>query len=177
MKQISKFLSFILRHNPQAGGLTLSEDGWASTQSVLDALERRFGSSSFEELLDIVDSNDKKRFAFDETKDRIRASQGHSVDVDLGMTAVAPPSILYHGTKSQFLDSIEDKGLIKGTRNHVHLSPDIETAYKVANRRKGDSIILEIRTEEMEGHEFFLSANGVWLTDHVPPESIYVLRA
>jgi putative RNA 2'-phosphotransferase len=169
-KHISKFLALILRHKPGVGGLTLDHEGWASVDAVLAAACSRFGNFSRPQLEELVRSNDKQRYAFDETGERIRASQGHSVAVDLKLEPVRPPPLLYHGTAERFLASILREGLVKGRRHHVHLSPDLETAANVGARRGERSVVLEVRSGEMSRHAFFRSANGVWLTDHVPPD-------
>ena len=124
-------------------------------------------------LLEIVRTNDKQRFALSEDGTRIRANQGHSVKVDLALTPQQPPEVLYHGTVDKFIDAIRNTGLQKGERHHVHLSPDLITATKVGQRR-GKPVILTIRAAAMAkaSHPFYLSDNGVWLTDAVPPEFI-----
>jgi len=131
---------------------------------------------TYDELVDCVVTNDKQRFAFDETGDLIRANQGHSVEVDLQLEEREPPDVLYHGTVERFQPSILEAGLLRGKRHHVHLSKDIETAHKVGARR-GKPIILQVDAGRMyhDGHKFLLSANGVWLTDAVPPG--YLSRA
>jgi len=136
---------------------------------LLSAMKGNGRSLSREDLDQVVTNNSKKRFAYSEDGKRIRASQGHSIDVDLGYKAADPPKVLYHGTVEKFLDPIRDKGLIKGKRHHVHLSEDAETADKVGSRR-GKPVILTVDTQAMliDGHEFFVSANGVWLTETVP---------
>jgi putative RNA 2'-phosphotransferase len=171
VKQASKFLALVLRHQPEVAGLTLDAQGWAPVADVLAALGRRFPGFTRGDLETVVETNDKKRYAFDESGTRIRASQGHSVAVELDLEPLAPPAILYHGTVERFLPSIMDKGLVKGSRHHVHLSADVDTALKVGGRRSGGTVILEVAAGEMAkaGHSFFQSANGVWLTDHVPP--------
>jgi putative RNA 2'-phosphotransferase len=169
MVTISKFLSKHLRHAPEALGLTLRPGGWAPVDDLLAASERAGFAISYDELIECVETSDKKRFSFDETGDLIRANQGHSVEVDLQLEQRTPPDDLYHGTVERFLSSIMAEGLKKGKRHHVHLSKEIETARKVGSRR-GKPIILHVAASAMhaQGHEFFLSANGVWLTDSVP---------
>ncbi|PSJ36655.1 RNA 2'-phosphotransferase [Allosphingosinicella deserti] len=176
-KQISKFLSLLLRHQPERAGLTLDPQGWVPTGAVVAALRSRFGTFSREDLERLVAGSDKQRFAFDESGERIRANQGHSVSVDLGLDAAAPPTILFHGTSRRFLGSILEQGLIKSRRQYVHLSHHVETAEKVARRRAGETVILEIASRRMaaEGYVFFRSANGVWLTDSVPPCFLAIL--
>jgi putative RNA 2'-phosphotransferase len=172
LRAVSKYLALILRHKPEAAGLRLDAQGWAPVAEVLAAVQRRFGAFSHAELEELVRTNDKQRYAFDETGDRIRASQGHSVAVELDLEPAAPPALLYHGTVDRFLDSILKQGLVKGRRHHVHLSGDEETARKVGGRRAGETVILAVRAGEMAaaGHGFYRSANGVWLTDRVPPD-------
>src|SRR4051812_20794192 len=164
----SKFLSLVLRHEPERVGLKLGEAGWVSVDELLKAVNSQGVSLTLDQLKHIVATSDKKRFAFSEDGQRIRASQGHSVEVELGYEPVTPPAVLYHGTVPQFLNSIRAKGLIKGQRHHVHLSADVETATKVGDRR-GDAVILTVDAAAMarDGLTFFVSTNGVWLTDHV----------
>lgn len=171
--RVSKFLSLVLRHQPQKIGIELDEAGWVEVQTLLDALVSHNFPITPEELNQVVETSDKKRFAFSEDRHQIRASQGHSVQVELGYQPATPPDILYHGTVDRFLASIRKTGLIKGQRHHVHLSPDTETATKVGDRR-GKAIILKINAAAMtkEGLLFYISANGVWLTDNVPPQFI-----
>ena len=128
------------------------------------------------ELDEIVATSDKQRFAFSDDGRRIRASQGHSVEVDLGYHPAEPPDVLFHGTVEKFLPSIREQGLLKGTRHHVHLSPDEETAHKVGQRR-GKPVILKVNASEMYTAKFafFVTPNAVWLTEHVPPQYIEVL--
>lgn len=165
-KRISKYLSLLLRHKPETIGLVLDENGWADVDDLISNPKIDF---SLEELKEVVRTNDKQRFAFNEDRTRIRASQGHSLkEIDLKLEKSTPPDVLYHGTIEKFIDSIRKTGLQKMNRNHVHLSADLETANKVGGRR-GKPIILEIDTVKMlnDGHEFYLSQNGVWLTDQV----------
>ncbi len=171
--RVSKFLSLVLRHEPQKIGIELDEAGWVDVQKLLDALATHNFPITLEELNQVVETSDKNRFAFSEDHTRIRASQGHSVEVELGYQPATPPEILYHGTVDRFLDSIRKSGLIKGQRHHVHLSPDTETATKVGDRR-GKALILTINAAAMNkaGLLFYISANGVWLTDKVPPQFI-----
>ncbi|MBN9256421.1 MULTISPECIES: RNA 2'-phosphotransferase [unclassified Mesorhizobium] len=166
--QISKFMSLVLRHAPQEAGLTLDENGWADLGALCAVIEHKFGASATD-VARVVAENPKKRFAIE--GDRIRAVQGHSVDIDLGLQPSAPPAILYHGTKQEFLGAILREGLTSQSRQHVHLSKDVETALIVARRRKGKDVILRVDSAAMagDGAPFFLSDNGVWLTNHVPP--------
>lgn len=171
---ISKLLSLALRHDPAALGLALDHAGWADVDAVLRALSDRGMAVTREELAEIVRTSDKQRFALGEHEGRarIRANQGHSVDVELGLTAREPPERLYHGTVDRFAQSIRASGLRRGARMHVHLSGDESTAQIVASRRRGARVILGVRAREMHsaGYAFYQSDNGVWLTEHVPPE-------
>ena len=167
--QISKFLSLVLRHQPEKIGLRLSQSGWASVGELIEASRQRGIEFTLEELQNVVASNDKKRFSLSEDGLSIRANQGHSIEVELGYAPKAPPDVLFHGTAERFLTSIEQQGLIKGKRHHVHLSADVETATKVG-RRHGKPVVLKVEAGKMcqDGFVFCLSANKVWLTERVP---------
>ncbi len=168
---VSKYLAKHLRHAPDALGLVLQPGGWVSVDALLAASERAGFAISYDELIECVETNDKKRFSFDDTGDLIRANQGHSVAVDLQLEEKKPPDVLFHGTVERFLASIMVEGLKRGKRHHVHLSKETETALRVGARR-GKPVILQVNAGEMHGQgcKFFLSANGVWLTDAVPVE-------
>lgn len=172
-KGISKFLSFVLRHSPETIGLSLDENGWANVDELLQKSSRDGKVLTIEMLTHVVESNDKKRFAFNNDKSKIRASQGHSIEIELNLKAVTPPEQLYHGTVAKYLEGIKKEGLLKMSRQHVHLSKDKETAVKVGSRR-GLAQILTVNAGEMHraGFQFFLSDNGVWLTDSVPENYI-----
>jgi putative RNA 2'-phosphotransferase len=169
--RLSKFLSLVLRHNPGAIGIALDPHGWVDIDELLAAAQRRGTALDHATLLRIVAENEKRRFALSDDGRRIRASQGHSVAVDLGLEPAAPPELLYHGTATRFLDSIRREGLRPGSRQHVHLSADHATAVQVG-RRHGQPAVLAVRAGAMAaaGFSFFRSANGVWLTNRVPPE-------
>jgi putative RNA 2'-phosphotransferase len=170
----SKFLSLVLRHRPEIIGLTLDPEGWLDINTLLANANSRGHAITLEQLHDVVANNDKKRFALSDDGMRIRANQGHSVrHVDLDLPVVPPPTDLYHGTVAQFLASIRAQGLLKRSRNHVHLSADRETARKVGMRR-GEPVVLIVAAGDMHaaGYLFYLSENGVWLTDTVPPKFI-----
>jgi putative RNA 2'-phosphotransferase len=171
--KISKFLSLVLRHKSDAIGIHLGPTGWIDVATLLEAAARHDMVISREELAEVVASSDKQRFAFSDDALRIRANQGHSVAVDLGLTPVTPPEILYHGTATRFLDGIRQEGLKKMQRQHVHLCAEIETASNVGERH-GKLAMLHIRAGDMHraGAPFFRSANGVWLTDSVSPDYI-----
>jgi len=166
----SKFLSLVLRHQPEVVGMTLSEEGWLDIDELIANANERGNKLSLELLHEVVATNDKKRFALSDDGLRIRASQGHSVSgVDLKLDEQTPPDTLYHGTVAAFLESIRADGLRKRSRNYVHLSAEETTATKVGARR-GKPVILQVdaATMHQQGHRFFVSANGVWLVDAVP---------
>lgn len=173
-KKTSKFLSYILRHHPELINLNLDENGWANVDELITKSTNDSQGFTFEELDEIVETNDKKRFIFNGDKTRIRANQGHSIDINLALIPQQPPEFLYHGTAQSNIDSILEKGIEKRNRQHVHLSQDIETATKVGMRH-GKPIILTINTEKMfdDGIEFYLSENNVWLTDFVDIKYIF----
>jgi putative RNA 2'-phosphotransferase len=170
----SKFLSLILRHEPERVGLSLDNAGWVEVDVLLQAVKQHAVSLSREQLEHIVATNEKKRFAFSDDGLRIRASQGHSVEVDLQYEPMTPPEFLYHGTAASFLDSIREQGLSKMERHHVHLSAETTMTLQVGARR-GRPVLLTICSGEMHraGHVFYQSANGVWLVDAVPPRFIH----
>ncbi len=168
MVRLSKRMSLALRHAPERFGLMLDAAGWVPVDRFLAALRISRG-----ELDAVVTGNNKQRFAVDRGPDgveRIRASQGHSIPVDLGLASQAPPAHLYHGTGAASIESIHVTGLNRGNRHHVHLSADVETARHVGARRGGDVVVLTVDAAAMarDGHVFYRSANGVWLTDVVP---------
>lgn len=173
--KVSKLLSFGLRHDPAALGLVLDANGWVAVGDVLAGLAKHGEEVTRADLEEVVATSDKQRFALSEDKARIRANQGHSVDVDLGLAPSVPPELLFHGTSAKVEDAIRREGLRAGERTHVHLSADLGTATIVARRRAGPTVILRVRARAMhdDGRPFFVSENGVWLTEHVPPE--YVL--
>lgn len=172
-RRISKRLSYVLRHNPTAVGITLDDEGWAVVDELLLALKKHGASVDLPILKEVVANNDKKRFSFSDDELRIRANQGHSIAVDLGLTPQEPPHELFHGTATRFLESIQEQGLMKQNRQHVHLSFDTKTAQKVGSRH-GKVVVLIVQAKAMhdDGFPFFLSQNGVWLTDHVPVKYI-----
>jgi putative RNA 2'-phosphotransferase len=171
--KVSKFLSLVLRHQPEKVGITLDREGWVSVSLLLQAFETHGFDLTPDELQEIVRTNDKQRFTISPDGLFIRANQGHSVEVELGYEPKQPPPVLYHGTAERFLSSIKQQGLLKGQRHHVHLSEQEETADAVG-RRYGKPVVLCVASGEMhrQGHLFFRSANGVWLTEHVPARYI-----
>lgn len=171
--RLSKFLSLVLRHRPEAIGLELDEGGWVRVDALLAACRRHHRPITREQLEEVVATNDKRRFSLSRDGLRIRANQGHSVSVDLGLEPIEPPELLYHGTVDRFLDSIRRAGLARGNRHHVHLSGDEATARRVGQRRgKPRVLVVEAGRMHQEGRQFYRSANGVWLTDSVPSEYI-----
>ena len=179
LKRISKFMSLVLRHRPESIGLELDENGWVDVAELIAKMNAADESANVtqELIAEVVRTNDKKRFSFSDDGIRIRANQGHSIKVDLGFKPAQPPKVLYHGTATRFLESIMNTGLEKRGRQHVHLSAEKETAVKVGQRH-GKPVVLTIDTEAMlkAGHVFFLSENGVWLCEHVPPEFLSTLN-
>jgi len=171
-QQISKYLSLLLRHQPELGGLTLDNQGWTSVNALIDHLQTKDPSMDRSRLEQIVATNNKKRFAFHPLEsDLIRAQQGHSIDIQLEYSPIDPPAVLFHGTAKRFLPSIWSQGLLKGGRHHVHLSADLTTA-SLVGKRHGKLVILEVDTSAMssDGFLFYRTPNGVWLTEHVPAE-------
>jgi len=166
--QLSKVLSYYLRHAPHELQLTLLPGGWVEQSELLAALSQKNIQATPADLERVAQASDKQRFALEGT--RIRANQGHSVPVDLELQPQSPPDVLFHGTPRASLPSIWEHGLLKGERHHVHLSLDPKTAIQVGQRR-GEAVILSIQAAEMvaQGHIFYRSANDVWLTEKVPP--------
>jgi len=171
LKRDSKFLSLVLRHQPDKIGIQLDEQGWVSVNELLQQLNKHGKKFDLTKLEKVVENNNKKRFAFNEDASKIRANQGHSVKINLGYEATTPPELLFHGTATRFLESIKATGLQKRNRNHVHLSANLDTAENVG-KRHGKVVILQVKAKAMQeaGFEFHLSENNVWLTDNVPVE-------
>lgn len=171
IKKISKLMSLILRHQPDVIGVKLDENGWLDVDKLIEGIRKKGNKLNFEMLQEVVEENDKKRFAFNADQTKIRANQGHSVKVNVELKIANPPETLFHGTVEKFLDPIMKNGLLPMSRLHVHMSGDLETATKVGSRR-GKPIILEVDTKAMiqDGCVFYLSENGVWLTDNCLPK-------
>lgn len=169
MQHISKFLSLILRHKPEAINVTLDAQGWVSVDAVLDGMKKAGKKVEISDIMEIVAKDEKGRYSL--KGNMIRANQGHSVKVDLGLEEVVPPAVLYHGTIKKFLDVVETEGLKPMKRHHVHLSGDIETATSVGSRR-GKPFLIYIDSQAMKNDniKFYKSENGVWLTDFVDPK-------
>jgi len=164
----SKYLARHLRHDPDRLGLTIEPGGWVLVEELLRACTERSFELTLQDLREVVDRNDKRRFSFNADETKIRANQGHSITVDLALTPTAPPPTLFHGTASSALDSILRNGLHRAGRHHVHLSSDSDTAMHVGARH-GRPLVLEVSSGRMaaDGHCFFLTENGVWLTEGV----------
>jgi len=177
LKQYSKLMSLVLRHDPAKIGIELDDAGWTDVAKLVrqaNSVEVKRGRGLTLEILhEVVEKNDKKRFEISEDGRRIRARQGHSVQVELGDEKREPPEFLYHGTPEKFVAAIRSGGLLKMSRHAVHLSPDTVTADRVGSRR-GKPAILMIRAKQMhdDGHAFYLTGNNVWYTDHVPTDYI-----
>jgi putative RNA 2'-phosphotransferase len=169
--KVSKFISLILRHKPEEIGIALDKHGWADVKKLIKGVSRNYPGFNFDILEEIVRTDDKQRYSFNEDRTKIRANQGHSVPVDLELQPVEPPEYLYHGTGVKYMDDILKTGLIPKSRHHVHLSKDMETALAVGERH-GNPVIFRIAAACMRelGYVFYTSENGVWLTDKVPVE-------
>ena len=168
MKETSKFICLILRHKPSAIGITLDEHGWANVEELINGISKT-QAIDMAILEEIVASDEKGRYSFNEDKTLIRANQGHSIPVDVELEQKEPPSVLWHGTGQKYVESIDQTGLIPKSRLYVHLSADYDTAVKVGSRH-GKPVVYEVDTKAMieDGIAFYLSVNGVWLTKEVP---------
>ncbi|EKU78491.1 RNA 2'-phosphotransferase [Veillonella seminalis] len=168
LMRISKLISLVLRHKPEEIGLTLDEHGWGNVEELLTKMQPRY-DIDMATLEEIVRTNNKQRFSFDKTHTKIRANQGHSIEVDVELQEAVPPEILYHGTGEKSVVAIDEKGLLPMNRLHVHLSGDEETAIRVG-KRHGKLVIYKVKSGEMsrDGYIFYLSVNNVWLTKEVP---------
>lgn len=174
-KKTSMFISLILRHKPEVIGISLDEHGWADVDDLLAGIQQTRPFSK-EDLEEIVKTDSKQRYSFNEDKTLIRANQGHSIPVDVELEEKMPPKVLYHGSAEKYVSFIEQEGLIPKSRLYVHLSKDIDTALKVG-KRHGKAIIYLIDAEKMaqDGYKFYLSVNGVWLTKAVPTMYLHKL--
>ena len=172
-EDLGKFLAYILRHKPSAIGIELDEYGFAEVDVLIDGIVKSGRKIDLPILNEIVELDEKMRFSFNDDRTKIRANQGHSIPVDLQLEKRVPPDILYHGTAEKYLDGILKDGVQKRTRNYVHLSKDIVAAVKVGSRH-GKPVVLVINAKAMAkaGMDFYISENGVWLTDSVPYEYI-----
>ncbi|NDO47650.1 RNA 2'-phosphotransferase [Clostridium sp. MD294] len=174
-EKLGRFISMVLRHKPESIGIVLDEYGYTDVKELLKAMNEKGKYIDMAMLERIVAENDKKRYSFNKDHTKIRANQGHSVAVDLQLKPKIPPKILYHGTATIFLESIQKKGLLKMSRQYVHLSKDIQTAVKVGQRH-GKVVVLNVNAEKMvkHGYQFYLSDNGVWLCEKVPCQYLSV---
>ncbi len=174
----SKWMSWALRHDPGAAGITLDDQGWTEIEALLAAAARQKMAMTRDELATIVATNDKQRFAISPDGREIRANQGHSVPIDLGLAPQIPPALLFHGTADRFVAAILRDGLRKQARHHVHLSAERATA-AVVGTRHGRLVVLTVASATMhqEGFAFYRSANGVWLADEVPARFLAVEKS
>ena len=173
---ISRYMTFLLRHHPEQAGLTLDQHGWAHVDELIKGIQKRYPQFQREILEEIVRTDSKQRYAFNEDHTLIRANQGHSIPVDVEFKQALPPDILYHGTAIKYLSSIQQQGLISKSRLYVHLSTDIETAIKVG-KRHGKPVVYQINAKQMyqDGILFYLSANHIWLVKKVPLQYMKLL--
>ncbi len=171
--RLSKFISLVLRHNPEAANISLDAHGWADVKELIEGINSTGRRIDMKTLEEIVANDEKQRYSFSDNKRLIRANQGHSVPIDLELEAAVPPEYLFHGTAARFIKSIKKEGLTPKDRLYVHLSKDGETAAKVGARH-GKSVVLKIKAKALfeSGQQFFLSANNVWLCKGVPPHYI-----
>ena len=174
MRDTSQFISLVLRHKPEAAGITLDEHGWADVEALISGSCKNGVPLDREMLDEIVRTDNKQRYSFNEDGTLIRANQGHSIPVDVELEEKTPPDVLYHGTGEKYVPSIEKQGLIPKSRLYVHLSSDVDTAKKVGSRH-GKPVIYRVDCRKMseDGYRFFLSVNGVWLTKLVPAEYLH----
>lgn len=177
LDKLSVFISLLLRHKPEAANITLDEHGWANVEELLNGINNTGRKIDMNILEEIVRTDNKQRYSFNQNKTLIRANQGHSISVDVDLKEQDPPEFLYHGTAIRFLDSIENEGLKPMNRLYVHLSKDTETALKVG-KRHGDPVVLKIYSGEMykDGNKFYLSENGVWMTKKVAVKYFEVMN-
>lgn len=171
LTKVSKFISLVLRHKPDAAGITVDKHGWANVDELIKGVSTNYPGFDLDILEEIVRTDEKQRYSFNEDKTLIRANQGHSIPVDVELRVVRPPRYLYHGTGEKYAGLIERDGLIPKSRLHVHLSGDVETAINVG-KRHGNPVIYLVDSGSMyeQGYTFYKSVNGVWLTEKVPVE-------
>lgn len=165
----SRLLSAVLRHKPSIIGIKLDSHGWANTNELVQGMKKRYKTFSMEMLENIVENDNKQRYKFNSDKSKIRANQGHSIKVDVDLKKATPPDVLYHGTATKYEESINKYGLVKKSRNYVHLSSDVQTA-TIVGKRHGDLLIYKVDCKSMKDCDFYLSENGVWLVDYVSPK-------
>jgi putative RNA 2'-phosphotransferase len=177
IEKLSKFISLILRHKPEEIGITLDEHGWAKIEDLINGINNSGRKIDIETLEEIVRTDEKGRYSFNEDKTKIRANQGHSIKVDIEFKELEPPDILYHGTATKSLECIKHQGIKSMSRQYAHLSKDLETAINVGTRH-GECVVLILDAKRMynEGIKFYLSENGVWLTEYVDPKYIKEIK-
>lgn len=170
---ISKYISFILRHNPRAAGINLTEHGYANCDELVNAIQKKYPKFDIATLKEIVDTDEKQRYSFNDNKTMIRANYGHSIAIEMEYDILSPPEFLYHGTSQKALKSIMEKGILPMKRQYVHLTESIDIASDVG-KRHGDPIVLKINCSKMahDGFKFYRSENGVWLSNMIPKEYI-----
>lgn len=170
LNSISKFISLILRHKPEVIGITLDEHGWANVKELIEGIQKT-RPFDMEILEEIVKTDNKQRYSFNDDKTLVRANQGHSIPVDVELPVEVPPEYLYHGTGQKYIESIDQIGLIPKSRLYVHLSDDIDTA-QIVGSRHGRPVVYRVKSRQMKenGYTFYRSVNGVWLTKTVPVE-------
>lgn len=173
IEKLSKFISLILRHKPEEIGISLDDFGWAKVEDLITGINNSGRNIDIEILEEIVRTDDKQRYSFNEDKTKIRANQGHSIPVTIEFKELEPPATLYHGTSTKSIEGIKQQGIKSMSRLYVHLSKDFETAKKVGSRH-GECVVLVINAKRMyeEGIKFYLSENGVWLTEYVDTKYI-----
>lgn len=173
LTELSKFISLILRHKPSAVNIELDEHGWANVQELIAGINQANSNNNIdmEKLEEIVRTDNKQRYSFNEDRTLIRANQGHSIPVDVELEEVEPPEYLWHGTGQKYMESIDNEGLVPKSRLYVHLSGDVETATNVG-KRHGKLLMYKVLSKKMveDGYKFYKSVNGVWLTKKVPAE-------
>lgn len=176
LKHLSKFMSLILRHKPETIGISLDPHGYADVDELLKGMNKHGSTIDFETLEEIVKTDNKQRYSFNSDKSKIRANQGHSIEVNVDLEELQPPNVLYHGTGEKSVQSIKEQGIKKMGRLYVHLSKDYETAIKVGSRH-GKPVVFQIDTKQMyqDGYQFFLSKNKIWLTKKVPTKYIKII--
>lgn len=174
---ISRYIALLLRHHPEKAGLCLDEHGWVEVEALIQGVRRRYPEFNRAVLDEIVVRDSKQRYAYNQDKTCIRANQGHSIPVDVGLKQALPPTILYHGTGEKYVESIQKVGLIPKSRLYVHLSTDIQTAIQVG-KRHGQPVVYQIDTQQMihDGFIFYISANHIWLTKAVPVQYLKIIE-
>lgn len=175
LTNVSKFISLVLRHKPETIGIALDEHGWANVDELINGVSKNYPEFNIDILEEIVRTDDKQRYSFNEDHTLIRANQGHSIPVDVELEELEPPKFLYHGTGKKYVESINRDGLISKSRLYVHLSEDISKALEVGERHGGLGDVYRVYSGDMykNGFKFYKSKNGVWLTKHVPVEYLF----